>query len=152
KACRDRGILTIMGGPHASACPDEAANFFDSVAVGECDELWPEMIRDAGAKRLAKRYEGKLSDLEATGHGRARQGMEPINGKYSVSAIQTTRGCPVGCDDYSVTKFNEAPIRRRRIADILDECNQTPRKFIFVVDDNCFGDGEQHAEWAKELL
>src|SRR5690606_31760376 len=89
KACRDRGILTIMGGPHASACPDEAANFLDSVAVGECDELWPEMIRDAGAKRLAKRYEGKLSDLEATGHGRARQGMEPINGKYSVSAIQT---------------------------------------------------------------
>ena len=152
KACRDRGILTIMGGPHASACPDEAANFFDSVAVGECDELWPEMIRDAGAKRLAKRYEGKLSDLEATGHGRARQGMEPINGKYSVSAIQTSRGCPVGCEYCSVTKFNGAPIRRRRIADILDEWNQTPRKFIFVVDDNFFGVGEQHAEWAKELL
>lgn len=152
RACREKGILTIMGGPHASACPEEAANHFDAVAVGECDEIWPQIIRDAEAGQLASRYDGKLSDLEVTGLGWAKQGLEPINGKYSVSAIQTSRGCPVGCEYCSVTKFNGAPIRRRRIQDIVDEWNRTPRKFIFVVDDNFFGVGEQHAEWAKDLL
>jgi len=36
--CRERGIPCIMGGPHAWAVPEEAAEHFDSVAVGECDE------------------------------------------------------------------------------------------------------------------
>ncbi|MGE3181568.1 MAG: radical SAM protein, partial [Phycisphaerae bacterium] len=72
--------------------------------------------------------------------------------RYDVSAIQTSRGCPVGCEYCSVTKFNGPNIRRRRIDDIIAEWNNTPRKFIFVVDDNFFGVGPKHAEWAKELL
>lgn len=152
KGCRKHGIKTIMGGPHASARPDEAAEFFDSVAIGETDEIWPQIVRDAAAGKLAPRYEGKLSNLDETGLGSAAQDILPINGKYSVSAIQTSRGCPVGCEYCSVTRFNGAPIRRRRIEDILKEWNETPKRFIFVVDDNFFGVGEAHAEWAKELL
>jgi radical SAM superfamily enzyme YgiQ (UPF0313 family) len=58
----------------------------------------------------------------------------------------------VGCEYCSVTTFNGAPIRRRDIDDIIDEWNQTPKRFVFVVDDNFFGVGPKHAEWAKELL
>lgn len=150
--CRAKGIPTIMGGPHASACPDEAAPHFDSVAVGECDEIWPQMIEDAAAGRLRPRYDGQLSDLEAKGLGRGNQTLQPLNGRYDVGAIQTSRGCPVGCEYCSVTEFNGAPIRRRRIEDIVEEWNATSRKFVFVVDDNFFGVGRRHAEWAKELL
>lgn len=150
-ACRAQGIPTIMGGPHASACPEEAARFFDSVVVGECDELWPQIVADAAAGKLQPLYTGRLPDLEQTGLGRARQ-MHPINGNYDVSAIQTSRGCPVGCEYCSVTKYNGPDIRRRRIGDIVEEWNQTTRPFTFVVDDNFFGVGPRHAEWAKELL
>lgn len=150
--CRGEGIPTIMGGPHAWACPDEAQQYFDSVAVGECDEIWPEIIADADAGKLKSRYVGRLSDLESTGYGRADQQLQPLNGRYTVSAIQTSRGCPVGCEYCSVTKFNGPQIRRRRIADIVDEWNDAAKKFIFVVDDNFFGVGAKHAEWAKELL
>ena len=151
-ACRKQGLPTVIGGPHASACPDEVAEHFDSVAVGECDEIWPQIVRDAAAGVLEPRYEGTLSDLEQTGLGRGNQALQPINGRYDVAAIQTSRGCPVGCEYCSVTKFNGPKIRRRRIADIIDEWNHTPQKFIFVVDDNFFGLGSRHAEWAKELL
>ncbi len=151
-ACRARGIPTIMGGPHAWACPNEAAEHFDSVAVGECDEIWPEIIADAAAGRLEPRYDGTMSNLEENHLGAAAQSFHPINGQYSVSAIQTSRGCPVGCEYCSVTQFNGAPIRRRDIADIIEEWNQTSRKALFVVDDNFFGVGAAHAKWAKELL
>ncbi len=151
--CRQRGVRTIMGGPHASACPDEAAARFDAVAIGECDAIWPQIVRDAAAGRLQPRYEGTLSDLEQSGFGRARQDLDPINGRYDVAALQTSRGCPVGCEYCSVTLFNGPKIRRRPIADIVDEWNASPaNKFMFVVDDNFFGVGPQHAEWAKELL
>lgn len=150
--CRQIGVPTIIGGPHASACPDEARGHFDSVATGECDEIWPQIVQDAAANKLAQRYDGWLSELEPTGLGGARQTLQPLNGVYDVSAIQTSRGCPVGCEYCSVTKFNGPAIRRRRIADVVEEWNQTPRRFAFVTDDNFFGVGAKHAVWAKELL
>ncbi len=151
-ACREQGIQTVMGGPHAWACPEEAAKHVDSVAVGECDEVWPQIVQDAAAGRLEPQYHGTLSNLAGTGLGMAEQGIVPVNGAYSISAIQTSRGCPVGCEFCSVTRFNGAAIRRRDIADIIEEWNRTSRKILFVVDDNFFGVGPSHAEWAKELL
>ncbi|MCK4275908.1 MAG: B12-binding domain-containing radical SAM protein [Phycisphaerae bacterium] len=151
ETCRDRGIPCIMGGPHAWACPDEAARYFDSVAIGECDEIWPEIIADAVAGKLQQRYEGKLAELEE-GYGAAYQGLHPINGRYDIGCIQTARGCPVGCDFCSVTLFNGRKIRRRPVADIVEEWNSTDRKFLFVVDDNFYGVSRTHAEEAKEVL
>jgi len=150
--CRREGIPVIMGGPHASAMPDEAADHFDAVAVGECDDLWPGIIAEAAAGRLRKRYQGRLAEIERPGVGRAMQHLQPVNGTYDVSSIQTSRGCPVGCEYCSVTNFNGAPIRRRDIDDVVDEWNRTLKRFVFVVDDNFFGVGPAHAEWAKQLL
>lgn len=150
--CRREGITCIIGGPHASAMPEEAIQFFDSVAIGECDEIFGKILADAAAGNLQKFYHGTLPDLEVTGYGRARQDLQPLNGEYDVSAIQTSRGCPVGCEYCSVTKFNGAPIRRRRMEDVIDEWFKTTKPFMFVVDDNFFGVGEKHAIWAKELL
>ena len=149
--CRAEGIPCIMGGPHASAMPAEAGRYFDSVAVGECDEIWPQIIEDTAAGKLQKVYHGQLSEM-VDGIGTASQELQPINGDYTVGAIQTSRGCPVGCEYCSVTTFNGAPIRRRPIDEIVDEWNRTNKNFIFVVDDNFFGVGEKHAAWAKELL
>ncbi len=149
--CRRQGIPIVMGGPHASAVPDEVSQHADAVAIGECDDIWPTIVRDAAAGQLQERYQGKLAQL-TYGVGRANQTLQPVNGTYDVSSIQTSRGCPVGCEYCSVTRFNGAPIRRRDIDDIIEEWNSTPKRFLFVVDDNFFGVGEKHAVWAKELL
>jgi len=151
QVCRQRNIPCIMGGPHAWAVPDEVAKYFDSVAVGECDEIWPQIVTDAAAGNLQERYHGSLPDLSG-GLGRASQGLDPINGKYDIGCIQTSRGCPIGCDFCSVTLFNGREIRRRPIDDIIEEWNGSDKPFMFVVDDNFYGVGPKHAEWAKELL
>ncbi len=150
--CRAEGIPVIMGGPHASALPDEAAAYVDSVAVGECDTIWARIVEDAAAGRLAPRYESELAPIDQHGSGRGAQHMQPINGAYDVSSIQTSRGCPVGCEYCSVTRYNGSSIRRRDIDDIVDEWNSMSRRFAFVVDDNFFGVGPKHAAWAKDLL
>lgn len=150
--CRKQGIPTIMGGPHAWAMPDEVLQHVDSVAVGECDEIWPTIIEDAAAGRLEKRYEGSFVDLTVKDRGKAAQHHQPLNGRYDVASIQTSRGCPVGCDYCSVTRFNGPRIRRRPIDEIIEEWNTAPQRFIFVVDDNFFGTSSKHAEWSKELL
>jgi radical SAM superfamily enzyme YgiQ (UPF0313 family) len=150
--CRSEGIPTIMGGPHAWALPDEVGQHVDSVAIGECDDIWPEILADVEAGRLQSRYMGRPASIEKAGIGRAAQHLQPINGTYDVACIQTSRGCPVGCDYCSVTLFSGPTIRRRPIDDIIEEWNSTIKPFIFVTDDNFFGVGAKHAEWAKELL
>lgn len=150
-ACRSQGLRCILGGPHASAVPQEAMEHFDSVAVGECDDLWADILSDAAGGRLAARYDGRLADL-SKGHGRAEQSAVAVNGRYDVSCIQTSRGCPCGCEFCGVTRFSGPAIRRRPIDQIVDEWNSTPRNFLFVVDDNFFGVGPQDVEWARECL
>lgn len=149
--CRARGIPCIMGGPHASAVPDEAAAYFDSVAVGECDLIWPKIIEDAAAGRLAPRYESSLPEL-ANGLGASAQEFQPINGEYDISCIQLSRGCPVGCDYCGVTRFNGPRIRHRDVEDILREWNEAEHTRLLVVDDNFYGVGKKSADWAKALL
>lgn len=150
--CRREGIPCVIGGPHASAMPEESIRHFDSVAIGECDDIFPKILADAAAGKLERFYRGSLADMERPGMGRARQELQPLNGEYDVSAIQTSRGCPVGCEYCSVTEFNGAPIRRRSMSDVIHEWFKTTKPFVFVVDDNFFGVGEKHAIWAKDLL
>jgi radical SAM superfamily enzyme YgiQ (UPF0313 family) len=121
------------------------------VAVGESDGIWPQILDEAAAGKLQRRYSGGYPQM-SDGLGRAAQHIQPLNGRYDVAAIQTSRGCPIGCDYCSVTLFNGGQIRRRGIEAILEEWNSVSRPFVFVVDDNFFGVGAAHALWAKDLL
>ncbi|MGC2672570.1 MAG: cobalamin-dependent protein, partial [Candidatus Acidiferrum sp.] len=46
-ALRKRGIPTVIGGLHATACPDEAANYADAVVVGDGEPVWSQVLEDA---------------------------------------------------------------------------------------------------------
>ena len=52
---RARGARVIMGGIHASMCPDEVSEHVDCVVVGEADIIWPGILADAVAGQLKKR-------------------------------------------------------------------------------------------------
>ncbi len=150
--CREQGVPAIFGGIHASLCTEEAKKYFDTVIVGEADELWPEVVRDFERGELKKIYlVDKLPEL-GDKNGRADQEIEPANGRYHVASLQTSRGCPIGCKFCSVTKFNGPRIRRRSIDSIVDEWNSITKSFVFIVDDNFFGVTKKQAEWSKELL
>ena len=51
---RRRGSRVLMGGPHVTVCPEEAARHADTVFVGESEELFPLFFREEqqGTKNL----------------------------------------------------------------------------------------------------
>jgi radical SAM superfamily enzyme YgiQ (UPF0313 family) len=152
KAFRKAGLKTVFGGIHATTCPDEAQPFFDSIVMGEADEIWAKVVDDFEKGQMQARYTAdRLPELEL-GVGRAKQGVDPVNGRYDVASIQTSRGCPTGCKFCSVTKVNGARIRRRQIDDIIAEWNAMSKPFVFITDDNFFGVSSKQAEWTKELM
>src|SRR5215470_13618485 len=49
---RRRGVPVVMGGFHPTLVPDEAAEYAESIVMGEAEGLWPQVIEDFRNGRL----------------------------------------------------------------------------------------------------
>ena len=134
---RSKGAPVVMGGIHASMCPEEAGQYVDAVVVGEAESVWQQVLTDAANGQLQKRYEGEWLDPKILPAPR----RDIYSDKYLFASIQTARGCPLGCDFCSVTTYNGSRYRRRPTAEILDELEAIPNELLFFVDDNIIGYG-----------
>src|SRR6266550_7538677 len=54
---RKRGITVVLGGPHVTLIPDDAAPHADAVVVGYAEDSWPQLLRDFAAGQLQARYD-----------------------------------------------------------------------------------------------
>jgi hypothetical protein len=98
---RRAGTLTVLGGPHAKAFPEDAARFFD-VVVGDCDKrLVAEILR--GRPRGVRLTSGRpLTDFPSIEERLLEirtasfQWGRPT--RYSVVGVLGSVGCPYRCD------------------------------------------------------
>ncbi len=145
---RERSVPVVMGGIHASMCPEEARRFVDGVVIGEAEAVWPQVLADAEAGRIQQVYQGEWLDLEGLPHPR----RDLFHPDYMFASVQTSRGCPMDCEFCSVTAFNGRRYRRRPPEEVLDELETIPQKMLFFVDDNIIGYGKESREQALALF
>ncbi len=143
-----KGIPVVMGGIHASMCPDEALQHVDTVVSGEAEEQWAQVLKDVAAGTMKRLYSGKLISADRIAPAR----HDILAGKYFFGAIQTTRGCPLRCNFCSVTAFNGGRFRHRRVEDVIEELRHIKEKLILFVDDNLIGTRRDHIAYSKELF
>jgi radical SAM superfamily enzyme YgiQ (UPF0313 family) len=145
---RRRGVPVVMGGIHATMCPDEAAARVAAIVTGEAEPIWAQVLSDVQRGALQSRYAGAHADMAAIPP--ARHAL--LTGGYAFGSIQTTRGCPLNCSFCSVTAFNGYKYRQRPIADVIREFATIPEKHVLIVDDNLIGTNREHLARAKELF
>lgn len=145
---REKGVPTVLGGIHASMLPDEALKYLDTVAIGEAESVWLQIIADFEAGHMERIYRGEWLELKNMPKPR----RELFHPDYMFGSIQTSRGCPMDCDFCSVTAFNGRRYRQRPIDDILDELITISQKMVFFVDDNLIGYGKKSEERAIALF
>lgn len=142
---RRRGVPVILGGVHVSNLPDEAAAHADSVVVGEAEGVWPRVVEDFRHGRLQQVYRApppREVSLEAAPVPR----FDLIdNDRYCLHAVQTSRGCLVGCEFCPVQKMFGGVSRHKSVARVLAEVDTVrridPDKDVFFVDEMfCGGD------------
>lgn len=139
---RRRGVKTLMGGIHATACPEEALDHFDTVVVGEVEDLWVQIIADARAGTLQRIYRCEtkpdLSRLVLPRYDLIdfTNYVIPPFARTPLISIQTTRGCPFSCDFCSVTRFFGNGIRTKPVANVIREIEAVNPSRIFFADDN----------------
>ena len=147
-AYKNRGVPVIMGGIHASALPEEALAYVDSVVIGEAEGSWPGVVADFEAGRLQRKYESPLFDLRNAPSPR----HDLFHPGYLFSSIQTSRGCPMDCDFCSVPWFNGNQYRLRETEVILEEISRVRSPMLYFVDDNIIGYNARAEEHAVALF
>jgi radical SAM superfamily enzyme YgiQ (UPF0313 family) len=146
---RKVGIHTVMGGIHATMCTNEVARHIDTVFTGEAEGSWPSLIADFEAGKVKQLYDGGIVNTDSIGIAR-RDIFERY--PYHYDSVQTSRGCPLGCDFCSVTQMCGKTYREREVKDILDELEKTSHRLLFFVDDNLINQKKGANERAISLF
>lgn len=142
------GIPTMLGGIHASVCPQEAINYADVVVKGEIEDILPEIINDFETKSLKHLYEARqFVDLAKV----PQQAFQLYHPNYHWGIIQTTRGCAANCEFCAVMALNGSTYRKRPVANVIAELINMPQKYFFFADDNLLGFSKEDHERFKEL-
>ena len=152
---RRKGIPVVIGGIHATALPEEAAQHADAVVIGEAEGCWERLLEDfkrKGKKGLAQFYRNsQLPDPSKIPIAR----RELLEGKgYLLSRfLQISRGCPFNCSFCSVSRFFGKKYRFRPVKNVIEEVKSIVGKslktrFLGFLDDNIVGS----VSYAKELF
>lgn len=137
---RAAGTPVVIGGLHATACPDECAQHADAVIVGQGEPVWPRVLADAERGRLARRYEAGAPDAWSM----AESPMPAFDlldvDRYNRITVQTSRGCPFRCEfcasSVTLTRgYHQKPIDR--VLAEIDRIKEIwPRPYLEFADDN----------------
>ena len=137
-AYRRRGVRVVMGGIHPSVLPSEALEHADSVVVGEAEDAWPALVRDAASDRLQPIYRSERpADLAGRPHPRwdlypsaGDRGYTPL-----VTGVETSRGCPYDCEFCSIGPVQGRRYRVRAVPEVIAEVEALESPHLFFVDD-----------------
>jgi radical SAM superfamily enzyme YgiQ (UPF0313 family) len=152
---RRRGVPVVMGGIHATLCPDEVADYAECVVTGDAEQTWPRLLGDLRHGRLEKFY-------------RPNGGVLPQGWRYDrgvfrgkrylpVELIEFGRGCRLTCEFCAVQAASHSNYLPRPVDEVIGEVaatvgNGNRAKFIFFVDDNLACETDRLKEFLRALV
>jgi radical SAM superfamily enzyme YgiQ (UPF0313 family) len=150
---RSRGVPAVLGGPHVSVLPDEAAAH-GAVVVGHGEPHWRRVLADAEVGRLQPVYGSLDDDFDLADAPLPAFELLDLD-RYNRLTIQTSRGCPHRCEFCAGSLLFCRRYRQKPAAKVLAELDRVlalwPRPFIELADDNSFVDRAYWLELLPEI-
>lgn len=151
---RAAGVRVVIGGLHATACPDECAGHADAVVVGEGEPVWARLLADAERGRLASHY--RAADDEWTMRDAPAPAFDLLDvDRYNRITVQTSRGCPLRCEFCASSVTLTSGYRQKPIERVLAEIDRIreiwPRPYLEFADDNSVVNRRYWRELLSEL-
>ncbi|MFI5402220.1 MAG: cobalamin-dependent protein [Planctomycetota bacterium] len=148
---RRAGLRVVLGGLHATACPEEASRHVDAVIAGEGEPVWRQVLDDALAGSLRPLYRATAPyELAVSPVPR----FDLLRGPRPRVTLQTQRGCPLNCEFCGASRllgtFREKPIESIR-RELHALAMRAPEPLLELADDNTFA-GSRDVEPLFEAL
>lgn len=129
---RHRGIPVVLGGPHVTLMPEEAAGHADAVVTGYAEETWPQLLHDFAAGRMQPLYR-QSPDLRLDGYPLPRRELLDKYSFVTTNVFETSRSCTHSCDFcVAPTAWGQRPYLKP-VQAVVDDIRQSgARKLIFI--------------------
>jgi len=144
---RNRGAFVVLGGPHVTLMPDEAAQHADAIVVGPGEGSWPQLLRDWQAGTVRKIYRADFPHQLSTPPAR-RDLQAKFAYLLTAPPISANKGCTHRCQFCSVHKIYGPHSVIRPVPEVIDEIKQLKAKKILLLDPCLSGD----KTYARELF
>lgn len=172
---RQSGAVVVIGGLHATMCPEEAAAHADYVLLGEGDEtilrLLDALQADEEPAFAGVAHMDTDGTLHSTGMPAPPHDIDTIPDRYLVwnyrkmaghntlwGQVHASRGCPHNCDYCSLVRLYGHRVRTRSPQNVVegirrciafhDEGRHRISTVLWLTDDNFFAD----RPWALAVL
>ena len=145
---KKQGAYIVIGGVHATVCPEEASDYADTILIGEAEYTWSLFLKDFQSNAAKKTYSQPLGEVDINCSPAPSFHLLPKNARKLIP-IQTARGCPHGCKFCNLRSLYGKQYRTKKIGNIEKEIQSVkqinPRAVLYFTDDNLFCD-RAHAE------
>jgi radical SAM superfamily enzyme YgiQ (UPF0313 family) len=149
---RRRGVTVVMGGFHATLCPDEVAEYADAIVTGQAENVWETLLHDFQKGELKRKYSG-TADYTGPPIIPDRSIYKDKN-YLKIILLEAGRGCCFRCEFCSIQKFFEGKHFYRGIETVVKEIEllKSRKQLFFFVDDNITANQRQAKELFKALI
>lgn len=152
---RRRGVPVVMGGIHATLCPNEVADYAECVVTGDAEQTWPRLLDDFRHGQLEKFYRSCAgAPLQ-----RWRYDRGVFHGKryLPIKLIEFGRGCRLTCEFCAVQAASHSAYLQRPVDEVIGELvttaiNSDRARLIFFVDDNLACETNRLKEFLRALI
>ncbi len=143
---RAGGARVVMGGPHATLRPEEAARHCNHLFVGEAEETWPQFLDEFHRGCARPRYRSirapSLAGLPIPRRDLIRRRH------FTKGAVFATRGCPYHCSYCNLKQIYHGGFRTRPVHEVMTDIQSMSNRYFVFWDDNFFGD----VDYATRLM
>ena len=148
-AFRAQGITVVLGGPHVTLVPDEAAQHADAICVGYAEDSWPELLRDFAAGQLQPRYLQQPNfSLDRPDMPFAKRELFDKRNFLTQAVFEATRSCGHDCEFCVAPSAWGRKQFQKPVGWVVDDIRQQGDKKIIFIDLNLISD----KTYAKELF
>ncbi len=143
-----KGIPVVWGGIHPTMWPGQCEQLADSVVIGEAEEIWPELVKDAEGGNLKKTYKC-IGVVDPAKIPIPRWELTRGKNYFFTNTLRIGRGCPWRCEFcYNSSKNIAAGYRMKPIENVIKEIESLHTNHVMFIDDNFIG----NVPYAKRLL
>lgn len=146
---RAAGITVVLGGPHVTLMPDEAAEHADAICVGYAEDSWPQLLRDHAIGKLKPAYyQAPDFSLDRPEMPFARRELFESRHFLTQAVFEATRSCVHDCE-FCVAPAAWGRQQYQKPVDwVIEDIRQFGQKQLIFVDLNLISD----KAYARELF